>query len=109
MWPFVLRAVVGAIEADGETVTIRCRDGNCFTGSASVLTVPLPLLSTITLPDQARATAAAAVSDIGFGNVIKILLRFSGNWWATHTRSRSRGHVFSVFRCRGSDVVDPIP
>jgi monoamine oxidase len=28
--------------------------------------------------------AAAALADIGFGNVVKILLRFSRNWWAAH-------------------------
>jgi monoamine oxidase len=45
-----------------------------------ILTVPLPLLHEIALPVSARAKAAAA-ADIGFGNVIKILLRFSRPWW----------------------------
>jgi monoamine oxidase len=42
--------------------------------------VPLPLPKEIVLPpaERERATAAA---HIGFGNVIKILLRFGTRWW----------------------------
>ena len=43
--------------------------------------MPLPLLSEITLPPAARERAAAA-ADIGFGNVVKLLLRFADIWWA---------------------------
>jgi monoamine oxidase len=43
--------------------------------------VPLPILSEIALPPTARRQAAAA-ADIGFGNVVKILLRFATKWWA---------------------------
>jgi len=77
-------AAVAAIDADRPKVTVRCRDGRCFAAAGTVLSVPLPLLRSIALPEPARATAAAAVADIGFGNVVKILLRFSRNWWATH-------------------------
>ena len=47
---------------------------------AAILTVPLPLLKEIALPRAAREKVAAA-ADIGFGNVIKILLRFDSRWW----------------------------
>jgi monoamine oxidase len=50
---------------------------------AAVLTVPLPLLSEIALPSAARERGAAA-ADIGFGNVVKILLRFTTAWWTDH-------------------------
>ena len=46
----------------------------------SILTVPLPLLKEIVLPPAERERAAAA-AHIGFGNVIKILLRFETHWW----------------------------
>ena len=46
----------------------------------SVLTVPLPLLKEIVLPPTERERVAAA-AHIGFGNVIKILLRFETHWW----------------------------
>jgi monoamine oxidase len=45
-----------------------------------VLTVPLPLLKEIVLPPAERERVAAA-AHIGFGNVIKILLRFETRWW----------------------------
>jgi monoamine oxidase len=47
------------------------------------LALPLPLLSEIALPLAARERAATA-ADIGFGNVVKILLRFRAKWWADH-------------------------
>ena len=77
----------------------RCRDGDrrarrpdrrtlsrtapCFEADAAILAVPLPLLSEIALPPAARERVAAA-ADIGFGNVVKILLRFATKWWADH-------------------------
>jgi monoamine oxidase len=77
-------AAVTAIDADQRSVTISCRDGRSFAAAGAALTVPLPLLRSIALPELASAIAAAAIADIGFGNVVKILLRFSHNWWATH-------------------------
>ena len=41
------------------------------------------LLSEIALPSAARERLAAT-ADIGFGNVVKILLRFATKWWADH-------------------------
>jgi monoamine oxidase len=78
---------LGAAVTDiGETrggIAARCRDGAVFEADAAIVTVPLPLLSEITLPPTARERAAAA-ADIGFGNVVKILLRFATNWWTDH-------------------------
>jgi monoamine oxidase len=76
-----LDAAVTAIETNGGRVAARRRDGTVHEADAAILTVPLPLLSDIALPAAAREKAAAAV-DIGFGNVIKILLRFTRKWWA---------------------------
>ena len=76
-----LGAAVTAIEEARGQVAARCRDGAVFAADAVILTVPVPLLSQIALPPEARGRAAAA-ADIGFGNVVKILLRFARNWWA---------------------------
>ena len=76
-----LGAEVTAIETQGGGVALRCRDGRVAAAHAAILAVPLPLLSAIALPPAARARAAAG-ADIGFGNVVKILLRFATNWWA---------------------------
>ncbi len=77
-------AAVRAIDAGARKVTVRCRDGSSFAADGVILTVPLPLLRSIALPEMASAIATAALADIGFGNVVKILLRFSRNWWAAH-------------------------
>ena len=46
--------------------------------------MPPLVLSEIALPRAARERAAAA-ADIGFGNVVKILLRFTTKWWADYS------------------------
>jgi monoamine oxidase len=76
-----LGAVVTAIEAQGGGIVARSADGGACAGAAAILTVPLPLWQEIALPPAARAKAAAG-ADIGYGNVVKLLLRFSSNWWA---------------------------
>ncbi len=78
-----LDAHVTAIEEARGRVAVRCHNGATFEADATVLTVPPPLLSEIALPPAARERAAAA-ADIGFGNVVKILLRFATRWWADH-------------------------
>jgi len=76
-----LGAVVTEIEARGGRMAARCRDGAVHAADAAIVTVPIPLLREIALPPDARAKAAAC-RDIGFGNVVKILLRFRSKWWA---------------------------
>ena len=77
-------AAVVAIEAARGGVAARCADGAVFEGGAVILTVPLPLLGDIALPPAARERAAKA-ADIGYGNVVKFLLRFASRWWADGT------------------------
>ena len=72
---------VTAIDIIGRRIAAHCRDGAAFEADAAVLAVPLPLLGEIALPAAARERAAAA-ADIGYGNVVKILLRFGDRWWA---------------------------
>lgn len=75
-----LGAVVAAIEESGGKVVVRCAGGEEQICDRVILTVPLPLLREIALPAAAR-TKAAAADDIGFGSVIKLLLRFKRPWW----------------------------
>jgi monoamine oxidase len=75
-----LGAAVTAIEERRGRLAARCHDGALMEADAAILTVPLPLLHEIELPPAARAQAAAS-ADIGFGNVVKILLRFATRWW----------------------------
>jgi len=75
-----LGAVVKAIDVAGDGATVRCANGGAHACDGVVLTVPLPLLTDIALPPSERERAAAA-ANIGFGNVIKILMRFERRWW----------------------------
>jgi monoamine oxidase len=75
-----LGSAVSAIEASNGRGVVRCANGDAHEYDAVVLTVPLPLLKEIVLPPAERERAAAA-AHIGFGNVIKILLRFETCWW----------------------------
>ena len=75
-----LRTVVKAIDYTGVGATVRCANGDAHECDTVVLTVPLPLLKDIALPSMERERAAGA-AHIGFGNVIKILMRFKIRWW----------------------------
>jgi monoamine oxidase len=75
-----LGAVVTAIEESAGKVIVHCAGGALQDCDRVILAVPLPLLREIALPAAARERAAAA-DDIGFGGVIKILLRFKRPWW----------------------------
>ena len=65
----------------GAGVAVRCKDGASFAANTAILAVPVALLVAITLPPTARRRADAA-ADIGYGNVVKLLLRFRHRWWA---------------------------
>ena len=81
---------------DGETgrIAARCHDGAAVEADAAILTVPLPLLSEIALPPSTRERAQAA-ADIGFGNVVKILLRFATPWWGDRGGADGGGRNFA--------------
>ncbi|HVH81606.1 MAG TPA: NAD(P)/FAD-dependent oxidoreductase, partial [Stellaceae bacterium] len=74
-------AEIVALDRSGGRVVARCRNGEAVEVDAAVLTVPLPVLSEIELPEMARERAAVA-ADIGFGNVVKFLFCFRSRWWA---------------------------
>jgi monoamine oxidase len=82
-----LGAALAAIDQRRDRIIARCQDGGLFEADAAILTVPLPLLSEIVVPAVARERVMAA-GDIGFGNVVKILLRFTTRWWADHGGGR---------------------
>ena len=78
-----LDACVTAIDETCAGITARCSGGAMFEADAVVITVPLPLVSPIAFPSSVRERVAAT-AEIGFGNVVKILLRFKTKWWANH-------------------------
>jgi monoamine oxidase len=88
-------AAVSAIEPAGKAAAVVCANGDRHIGDVTILTVALPLLQDIELPSAARQAAAAA-GDIGFGNVIKILLRFKDRCWARITGNKLTDLSFLV-------------
>jgi monoamine oxidase len=75
-----LLSVVTAIEERRGGITAYCEDGAVYEADAAILTVPLPILRDISLPRGVHEKITVS-ADIGFGNVVKILLRFSTKWW----------------------------
>jgi monoamine oxidase len=94
-------AAVAAIEERGAGIAAHCRGAAAFEADVVILSVPLPLLREIALPPAAQARAAAA-ADIGYGNVVKFLLRFATPWWA-----EAGGHDLSDLSFLLSD--QPVP
>src|SRR5262249_19920250 len=89
-----LGAVVTAVDANMQGVMARCRAGAVVDGDAAILTVSLPLLADIAMPPTAHAAKTEVARNIGFGNVIKILLRFKTRWWATGSGRNLAGMSF---------------
>ena len=99
-----LGAVVNAIDVGRTGALVRCANGDAHECDAVVLTVPLPLLNEIVLPPTERERAAAA-AHIGFGNVIKILMRFETRWWLDEREGSRRSDV-PAFGSKDSGLVD---
>src|SRR5215470_6970391 len=75
-----LFSVVTAIEESGGRIAAYCDDGTIYEADAAILTVPPPILRDISLPHGVHEKVTAS-TDIGFGNVVKILLCFGTKWW----------------------------
>ncbi len=100
-----LGSAVTAIEESRGRITACCHDGATLEADAAILTVPLPVLAEIALPQAVREKAAAS-TDIGFGNVVKILLRFTTKWWANRGGRDLADLNVPVLQRNGSDLVD---
>ncbi len=90
-----LFSVVTAIEESGRRVEVHCKNGSVYEADAAIITVPLPILPDISLP-HGVLEKVKATTDIGFGNVVKILLRFSTKWW-TNCGGRDLGDLSFLF------------
>ena len=90
-----LEKCVSAIEHAGESVTVTCADGSSYTADKTVITVPLPLIKEIQFSPGIPLKLEAAET-IGFGAVIKILIRFSDKWWRG-AREKDFEELFFMF------------
>jgi monoamine oxidase len=85
---FLLRREVVGIEAAQSHVAVRCAAGRAYSARFAVVTVPLPLLGRISFTPAIPEKFQAA-EEVGYGAVIKILLRFKRKWW-----TGVREHIF---------------
>ncbi len=77
----ILSAYVRGIDHTDEVLSVRCNDDSVYLARKVLVTVPLPLIRTIQF-SPALPEKIAAIEKIGFGAIIKILLRFKTKWWA---------------------------
>src|SRR5262249_55349188 len=94
-----LFSVVTAIDETLGRVTARCQDGTVHEADAAILTVPLPILRDIAVPDAVREKVVAS-ADIGFGNVVKILNAFKTKGWPDGGRNDLSDLSFLFSRAR---------
>lgn len=71
---------VKSVEITPDGVFVRCASGESYSAEKVVVTLPLPILNKIKYTPEIPEKMEA-VSKIGFGNVVKILLRFKDAWW----------------------------
>ncbi len=89
-----LNETVSAVDFSTPVVRIKTNTG-IFECDKVIITVPLPLISTIeftpAIPEKVKAAA-----DIGYGSVVKIILRFRTKWW-TGVRENIFERLFFMF------------
>ncbi len=86
---FKLNTCVKSIELKGESVLISTINGIIYEARRVIVTVPLPLLRKIEFKPAIPRKLEAA-SRIGYGHVVKIIIKFKSRFW-----EQSLGHDFS--------------
>ncbi len=76
----LLNKIVREIEINGGQVNVRTADGDNYEAKKVIVTVPLPALNDIKFT-PAIPKKLEAISKMGYGGVIKILLKFKSRWW----------------------------
>lgn len=74
-------AEVASLGIEGGRVMARSRDGAVVSAARTIVTVPLSALRDVALPRDLGPRIAAATAAMGFGRVVKLLLRFRTPWW----------------------------
>lgn len=77
-----LNMEVAAVDIQDGKARVSCTNGESFEAEKAILTVPLPVLGKIIFTPSLTPHKNAA-SHIGFGGVIKILLKFKDRWWSS--------------------------
>ncbi len=75
-----LSTQVKSISAGVSSIEVLVADGEVFKASSVIVTVPLPILKDIEFNPEFKWKQEVA-SKIGFGNAIKVLIKFKTRWW----------------------------
>lgn len=75
-----LNTRVKSVGLDISSVSVLTADGEIFKASKVIITVPISVLNDIEFSPELKEKIEIA-SKIGFGNVIKILIKFKTRWW----------------------------
>lgn len=92
----ILNSVVTTLTIEQQKAVIQCANFKKYDASKIILTTPLPVLKNINFNPPIPKKLKAA-SKIGFGVVIKFLLRFNDRWWLTTQKEdlENAGFIFS--------------
>lgn len=77
---FHLNMEVTAINFKKDNVSVSTKEGKNFSGNKVIITVPLPLIKHIAFTPTIQDHIEAA-SQIGYGDVVKINIKFKTKWW----------------------------
>ena len=91
----LLNKRVVSIKLEGEDLSISCADGSAYSASKTLITVPLPVIRTIEFT-PAISEKLEAVHHMGYGTVVKVLLRFKEKWWVER-REKIFDRLFFLF------------
>jgi monoamine oxidase len=95
-----LNSEVETIDVRSDRAKLICGNGDRYEVARVLVTIPLPLLfQVVFLPALPKKMEAAR--NIGFGEVIKIVLKFRTRWWL-HSQGKDLGNMFIL---RSNEVV----
>ena len=75
-----LGTIVKSIDVGEGRVRLSCQDGNEYFADKAIVTVPLPLIGRIRFRPGIGGRRYA-VRRMGYGNAMKVLLKFRRRWW----------------------------
>lgn len=82
----LLNTPVSSVRYKPEKVEVASVDGSMFESKKAIVTVPLPVLKNIVF-EPPVLEKIEATSRIGFGCVVKAVIKFKSKWWAHATKN----------------------
>ena len=89
----LLEHTVTEIKRDADGAHVSCSNGVSFDAEKVIVTVPIPILSHIRF-DPPVPLAETASEKFGFGQAVKLLIRFGDCWWHAATKEDVQKMVF---------------